>query len=52
MIREFEDIGREEFIQYITLVITYFYNMYDYFTENEKKYLQEFLDKLDEVYEL
>ena len=50
MITNFNDLGREEFLQYITLCYTYFYNLYDHFTENERNYLKEFIDKLDEVY--
>lgn len=50
MLSNFNDLQRNEFLQYITLCFTYFYNMYDYFTEEEKKYLEDFVKKLDEVY--
>lgn len=52
MIRDFENMGREEMIQYICLVINYFYNMYDYFTMNEREYLKKYIDMLNEVYNL
>lgn len=52
MIKDFENMGREEFLQYITLVITYFYNMYDYLTNEEKEYINKFIEMLDGVYHI